>query len=103
MVSDALAKSGSQGLEFKIRGLIQSEIDPHATVEGEVFFVERGRVVGECRKSFEAVRNHVSQLLKLQRFYGKNADRLGDDRKGFLADKQFVNDGLIGAHGYLPR
>ena len=103
MFSDALAKSGSQGLEFKIRGLIQSKINPHAAVEGEVFLVERGCVVGECRKSFEAVGDDVSQLLKLQCFYGKNADCLGDDRKGFLADKQFVNDGLLGAHGYLPR
>lgn len=61
MISDALAKSGSQGLEFQIRGLIQSEIYPHATVEGEVFLVERGRVVGECRKSFEAVREALLQ------------------------------------------
>ena len=70
MISDALAKSGSQGLEFQIRGLIQSEIYPHATVEGEVFLVESGRLVGECRQSFEAMGDYVPQLLKLQCFYG---------------------------------
>ena len=70
MISDPLAKSDSQPVEFQVGRLIESEIDPHTAVEGEVFLVESGRLVGECRQSFEAMGDYVPQLLKLQCFYG---------------------------------